>query len=70
MKKYFSVPCDLYVSKDDIKRMERGHLGTGHKKVMKGEKHRYELISKHAFQPITKQDVLNDNTIKVVFIFK
>jgi hypothetical protein len=70
MKEFFKVPCDLYILKEDVKRMEQGDSALGYKTVPEEEKHKYELVSRHAFQPITKEHIVDDNTFDVVFIFK
>lgn len=70
MKKFISVPCDLYILKTDVKRMEQGDSALGYKTVPKEEMDKYELISKHAFQPIAEEHIIDENTFSVVFIFK
>jgi hypothetical protein len=70
MKEFVKVPCDLYILKSDIPRMEKGDSAIGYRTVPDEEIHKYELISKHAFQPVSEEHVIDENTFNVVFIFK
>jgi hypothetical protein len=70
VKEFFKVPFDLYILKEDVKRMEEGYSAIGYRTVPEEEKHKYELISKHAFQPVSKEHIIDENTYDVVFIFK
>jgi hypothetical protein len=68
MKKFYNVPTDLYIHKNDLIRMEQGEAAVGYEEVSNHEN--YELISKHAFQPLREQDILSHNSYSVVFIFE
>lgn len=66
INKYTQVPCNLYILKEDAKRMEyEGSEEIGYVSVTNKED--YTIINKHAFQPAVK---LNDNSYLVTFIRK
>lgn len=68
MKTFIKVENDLYIHKDDIKKMKKGHEGIGY--VQLENTTDYVLVSKKALQPIKKEDVLSTNKYSVVFIMK
>ncbi|MBM7598145.1 hypothetical protein JOC34_000502 [Virgibacillus halotolerans] len=68
MKQFTNIPCDLYIHKDELPKMEQGEQGTGYKEVTNNEQ--YILYSKHAFLQITENEIIDKNSYKVLFIME
>ncbi len=68
MKKFYTIDQDLYIHTSDIEQMENGNAGIGY--IIPPNYSDYELINKAAFQPVSDQDILDDNSFSVVFICK
>jgi hypothetical protein len=65
MRKFHSVPCDLYILKSDLPIIDSGEEVEAY--ITVNNLNDYELINKHAFQPAIK---VNENTFLVTWIFK
>jgi hypothetical protein len=64
MKNYVDIPCDLYIHKTDLSKLDKGDSAIGYIKVSNPAE--YELVPKYAFIPLAIK--VNDNAYSVCTI--